>query len=736
MSRAGFTHVAVVLYGLACLAPAAGHATTFVLMDEPTLLHGSTAVLIGTVTAIESAAPDPTGPVYTYVHIQPQRIVKGRLNKRRPLVLREPGGTVGDRREWIFGAPEFWIGERSLLFLSRNPDGTLQTTNLAMGKFTLAVGADGHTIAVRNFGYGASVMVPDNGQILEAQPQSQRFVPLVGRLRTLAQQDTANTTQPLTLTPAELATTATVFHDAFTFLSNPPARWFQPDSGQPVNYLIDSVGDKTLGSATSRAAVDAALAVWTNLPTSNLVLADAGTTTASHFGTCDTNQVAFNDPFNEVADPLGCGGILALGGYCSSSAATVVNGKTFNQILVGKIMFNNGWGGCSFWNQCNVAEVATHEIGHTIGLGHSTNDGATMRATAHFDGRCAGLAADDMAAVSFMYPQIGTPAPTPTATPIPPATATRTSTPSATRTPTATQSPTTTATRTATPSPTQTPTPTRTSTPVSTPTQTPVPTRTATMTPTLLPSATPTPTSTATATATLTPTATATSTPTATPTPTVAFDVSGRILYYSNGLPVSGTAVDLQGPVPTVVTADGNGQFAFTGVSSADWQLAPHKTGDIGTSIDVLDAVYALQAAIGLRSLSPAQQLACNVSGGGTVGVLDAVLILQYAIGLLPSFPVVNTCGSNWTFLPQPVGTLNEQIEPPQMTLSSCLPGVITFRPLMAAATDQNFSAVLFGDCSGRWQPSSTAADVTASAPIRLGRVLRAGRQLAASNET
>ncbi|MFN8625415.1 MAG: matrixin family metalloprotease [Candidatus Binatia bacterium] len=527
-------------------------ATTFVLMDEESLLRSSEVVLVGTVTAIE-AGVDSEGVIHTYVHVQPRRVIKGALGPDE-VVLREPGGSTGELEQRVYGVPEFWVGERTLLFLSRNADGTLQTNSLAMGKYSVVVDAAGQATAVREFGDSSSVLVPETGELVAAPRQSQRFLPLLRRLRTLAHADrrARHAPRPLTTVPAELPALATRFQAAYTFLGSPPARWFEPDSGQPVAYLVDATGDQALGFANSRAAVDAALGAWTNVATSSLVLQDGGTTAPGPFNQCSINRIVFNDPNREITDPANCAGVLAMGGYCASGNTRVVNGTTFKQITIGRLTFNNGWGGCALWTLCNLSEVMAHELGHTIGLGHSSDSAATMYSYAHFDGRCASLRGDDIAGVSFIYPQSGLPTATPSATtartatppgehgprrppsalrqlrrrhrrrPQPGPSRRRQRTPTSAPTVSPTSAPTFTPTRTA---PTRTAAAQPTATfPTSTRTPTTIPTGTPTWTPTR--SATPTAAATATATPTPPPTATRTLTSTATKTPTSAPTVS------------------------------------------------------------------------------------------------------------------------------------------------------------------------------------------------------------------
>src|SRR5581483_9072012 len=122
------------------------------------------------------------------------------------------------------------------------------------------------------------------------------------------------------------------------------------------------------------------------------------------------------------------GGVLAVGGFCSTGTQRA--GTSYQTIVSGSVTVNDGWQNCWFWNQSNVAEPSTHELGHTLGFAHSaegaTNDtllsDATMYYMAHFDGRGASLHDYDEQAAAFLYPSDGaepTVTPSPTATPRP-----------------------------------------------------------------------------------------------------------------------------------------------------------------------------------------------------------------------------------------------------------------------------------------------------------------------------
>ncbi len=358
-------------------------------------------------------APADDGGVFTYVSLRPDEVLKGYLPLAE-VTIRERGGRVGDREQWLFGTPRYAVGESVIVFLTQDGDGYLRTTQMALGKFGVAPDpVTQEDTATRPLDEDVIVL----GRAAQSRPADdlRPAKAFRRRLRDIVRsQPVRSMHHVLASAPAQLTPETAGFK-----LFN-DVRWFEPDDGLPVLYKVDTAGDPKIGASASRNAVLAALAAWTNVATAAIVLQDGGGISGAPSGGCDgRNTIVFNDPSGTVGDPSGCSGVLAVGGYCASGASKTVNGVDFHQIVEGDITVNNGWSACTFWNATNLAEVLTHELGHTIGLAHSTDPTATMYAFAHFDGRGASLTADDIAGVTFIYPETGVVFATPTATPTP-----------------------------------------------------------------------------------------------------------------------------------------------------------------------------------------------------------------------------------------------------------------------------------------------------------------------------
>ncbi len=387
---------------LAPALPAA--ATTFVRMDVPELARRSDAAVIGVVRAMHAQAA-PGGAISTRVILVPEHIVHGTLPPGE-LALEEPGGRLGGVVEHVFGAPEYRVGERVLVFVRRTPRGTLRTTGMAMGRYALDAGAE--PLARRDAG-DAVVLDPTTGR-----PRPLAAEPLADLLRALP-------AKPVREVPARPAPRVprrvTGVPVPFTYLGD-PSRWFEPDEGLPVHLHIDAIPDASLGEAVTRQAVEEALAAWNGVAGSSLQLAAGVLEAPLPFAGCEgDSRVVFNDPFDEIEPPDDCRGVLGVGGYCYTDERREVGGRLFQRIRLGKVVIADGWGGCPQWTPCNLAEVITHEIGHAVGLGHSDDETATMAGTADFDGRCAALAADDITGVTSIYPLAATATPTTTPSP-------------------------------------------------------------------------------------------------------------------------------------------------------------------------------------------------------------------------------------------------------------------------------------------------------------------------------
>ncbi|MBI3784135.1 MAG: PQQ-dependent sugar dehydrogenase [Deltaproteobacteria bacterium] len=181
--------------------------------------------------------------------------------------------------------------------------------------------------------------------------------------------------------------------------------------------------------------------------------------------------------------------------------------------------------------------------------------------------------------------------------------------------------------------------------------------------------------------------------------------ISGQIRYYANDVPVADVTVQLLGPTPASTQTDSNGQYSFGALPDGTWRVEPQKIGAINQSITAIDGTVNSQAVVGLRSLSPLQRIACDANGSNTNSSIDTTYILQYRVGLIGSLPVWDGCGSDFLFVPTPAPAPNQTpIAPtPNRTPTLCIHGAIAYDPLNGDATNQDFVAILAGDCNGNW---------------------------------
>jgi hypothetical protein len=387
--------------------PSGTGATSVVPLDDLALAESAVGIVLGRVARIESVHNAARGRLFTLVRVVVEESLKGEFPDGE-ITLRQLGGSVGDLRQWIDGNPEFVLGERVLLFLDQDRDGNLRVAHLFQGKYGIAVDPEtGEEYAVRGTPAGVRAVAAPTARVQEA-PRLHDARPLqafTGQIRRILGTLGADHGPPRRALPSVAPEVSGVIQaqESFAFM-DPPARWFEPDSDSPVSMRINSAGEP-LAPTQGFEQVRAAFQAWSTVPGSSFRYADGGFTTAGGFNGDGVSAVSFGDPEGEIQNPTRCAGTLGLGGFYSSGQTRTVNGTTFHKITEGDVVFNDGWDGCGFYESfANLAEVATHELGHVLGLGHSSDPDATMYSTAHWDGRGAALRADDENGLRAIYP--------------------------------------------------------------------------------------------------------------------------------------------------------------------------------------------------------------------------------------------------------------------------------------------------------------------------------------------
>ncbi len=418
-------HPLLALLAVTVLATAA-QASLSIYMSPEDLARRSDVIVEATVVRSASGFDPVTGSLATYVTLDVGAVHRGPSDCER-LIIREPGGSYGGLAHELDAVPTYEPGEEVFLFLERSGDGSLRTTGMFFGKFRLG------TEAVRDL-EGRGLILGSAGDRLEtmpvadliavaaaAGPRASSFLHRPPEYSRLLWDDDGGEADAIegggegsnepTAVSFEAPGAPAAQPDFAPLSSSYPARWTEADSGTAVTVNIDRDNNPLEDGAAAAAEIERAMAAWTGVPESRLTLATGDSDydyTASHSqGPASLytgiNVVLFDDPYNDISDPSGCSGVLAIGGYWrSSSTGPPVNNITFHPAKQLYVIFNNDFE-CFLGNPDNLAEIAAHELGHGLGFGHSTAPDAIMRAYA-YSYRGPRLGADDRDAAHCHYP--------------------------------------------------------------------------------------------------------------------------------------------------------------------------------------------------------------------------------------------------------------------------------------------------------------------------------------------
>jgi len=371
-------------------------ATSFVMMTDDALLEQSSYVISGVVTDISYEQRGTNPETHYTIHLT--ETLKGSIEVQDITVAMPGGPAVDGGYLHVEGAPEYTIDQEVLLFLNPRQDGTYRTTQFLLGSFTVNYIND-QAIVKQNLA-GARELPPSEASPLSKSSRNRTLRDAESFkqwLRDRVKGSSANFSYWITEDQSSVSQASKYTHDG--------ARWPDFDTTS-IDWAADKKGMPNL-AGNGFSEFQAAITAWNSDSGSNINFHYTGTTNATAgLGASDgINSILFEDPSNEIDGSYSCanGGTLAVGQWRSWDSHTY-KGTNFSSIVEGDVVTQNG-ASCFFSGHegKDGEEVFAHELGHTLGFGHTSETQALMYPSAHGDGRGADLRVDDRNAAHYLY---------------------------------------------------------------------------------------------------------------------------------------------------------------------------------------------------------------------------------------------------------------------------------------------------------------------------------------------